>query len=153
VAVAFGAGDYMRDLGLDISSVSTDQTELLYARSKIVNSCKAAGIAPIDTPYLLPLKDNDRFINEVAVARGLGFNGKQCIHPSQLEPVNRAFSPSQENVSYSLRLINAFEDAENQGLGAVSFEGKMIDRMNYAQAKQLLERAKEISEKEASSAN
>jgi citrate lyase subunit beta/citryl-CoA lyase len=147
-AVAFGAGDYLRDLDLDIASVSQDQGELLYARSQIVNSCKALGINPIDTPYLLSLKDKERFMNEVTIAHKLGFSGKQCIHPDQIAPVNQAFSPSEEKVAYSLRLVEAFDEAEREGLGAVSFEGKMIDRMSYAQAKQLLSRKMEISERE-----
>ncbi len=145
--IAFGAGDYLRDLGLDITSVSQDQGELLYARSQIVNSCKAVGITPIDTPYLLSLKDTERFMNEVVIAHKLGFSGKQCIHPDQIAPVNQAFSPSEEKVAYSLRLVAAFDEAEKQGSGAVSFEGKMIDRMSYAQAKQLLAREKEISDR------
>lgn len=147
-AVAFGAGDYLRDLGLDIASVSMEQGELLYARSQIVNSCKAVGANPIDTPYLLSLKDTERFMNEVSIASRLGFGGKQCIHPDQIAPVNQAFSPSEEKVAYSMRLVEAFEEAEKQGLGAVSFEGKMIDRMSYMQAKQLLAKQKEISERE-----
>jgi len=151
--VAFGAGDYLRDLGLDITSVSQDQDELLYARSQIVNSCKAVGIAPIDTPYLLSLKDTELFMNEVAIAHKLGFSGKQCIHPAQIAPVNKAFSPSEKRVAYSLRLVAAFDEAEKQRSGAVSFEGKMIDRMSYAQAKQLLAREKEISDREQHSMN
>ena len=146
-AVAFGAGDYLRDIGLDIASVSQDQSELLYARSLIVNTCKAIGIIPIDTPYLLSLKDTERFMNEVAIARRLGFSGKQCIHPNQIAPINQTFSPSEEQVAYSLRLVAAFEEAVKLGIGAVSFEGKMIDRMSYAQAKQLLAKKKEISER------
>jgi citrate lyase subunit beta/citryl-CoA lyase len=147
-AVAFGAGDYLRDLGLDIESISPDQSELLYARSQIVNSCQAVGVKPIDTPYLLSLRNSELFMNEVDIAYRLGFSGKQCIHPDQIAPINRAFSPSEEKVAYSLRLVEAFEECEKQGLGAVSFEGKMIDRMSYAQAKQLLARMKEISERE-----
>ena len=146
-AVAFGAGDYLRNLDLDIASVSQDQSELLYARAKIVNSCKAVGIKPIDTPYLLSLEDTERFINEVAIAHKLGFSGKQCIHPNQIEPIHQIFSPSEEKIVYSLRLVAAFDEAERQGLGAISFEGKMIDRMSYTQAKQLLARQKEISDR------
>ena len=145
---AFGAGDYLRDLELDITSISPEQTELLYARSHIVNSCKAAGVMPVDTPYLLSLQDTDRFMNEVAIAQKLGFSGKQCIHPAQIPVINQAFSPSEEKVAYSLRLVAAFDEAEKQGSGAISFEGKMIDRMSYAQAKQLLSRQKEISDRE-----
>lgn len=152
-AMAFGAGDYLRDLGLDLESLSPNQDELLYARSQIVNSCKAVGIKPIDSPYLLSLNDSERLMSEIAIAYRLGFSGKQCIHPNQLAPVNRAFSPSEEKIAYSLRLVEAFQEAERQGLGAVSFEGKMLDRMNYDQAKQLLERVGEQSQEHGRSPN
>jgi len=150
-AIAFGAGDYLRDLGGDITTVSDEQTELLYARSHIVNCCKAARVQAIDTPYLTSLKDTDRFLNEVKIAKTLGFSGKQCIHPNQITPVNESFSPLPEKVAYSIRLVAAFEEAEKQGMGAVSFEGKMIDRMSYLQAKELLARNDAIVQREKKS--
>ena len=136
--IAFGAGDYYRDLGRDVAALSFDETELLYARSHIVNASRAAGIQAIDTPYLGLLTDKERFLNEVNIALQLGFSGKQCIHPSQIRPVNQAFSPAEEQVAYSDRLVEAFKEAEAKGMGAISFEGKMIDRMSYLQAQEVL---------------
>jgi citrate lyase subunit beta / citryl-CoA lyase len=148
VALAFGAGDYYRDLGKDVSTLSYDETELLFARSQIVNVSRAAGLQAIDTPYLGLLTDRERFMNEVKIASQLGFNGKQCIHPTQINPVNKAFSPSEGEVAYAGRVVEAFKSAEAKGLGAVSFEGKMIDRMNYMQAKELLSKKESMSIRE-----
>lgn len=148
IGLAFGAGDYYRDLGKDVAALSYDENELLYARSHIVNVSKAAGIQAIDTPYLGLLTDKERFLNEVRIASQLGFTGKQCIHPTQIVPVNQIFSPSDNEVAYASRLAEAFKVAEAKGMGAISFEGKMIDRMSYLQAKDLLGKRETMSVRE-----
>lgn len=150
IAIAFGAGDYCRDLGIDVAKLSADETELLYARAHIVNVSKAEGLQAIDTPFLGLLTDRERFLKEVRLAAMLGFNGKQCIHPSQVEPANAAFTPSPSEIEQSKRLIQAFEEAKARGLGAISFEGRMIDYMSYQQAKEKLTLASLIEEKTTS---
>jgi len=147
IALAFGAGDYCRDLGLDVAHVSREEVELLYARSHIVNVSKATGVLAIDTPFLGLLTDRVRFLEEVRLASMLGFNGKQCIHPSQIEPINTAFTPSSSEIEQAKRLVQAFEEAKSRGIGAISFEGRMIDEMSYQQAKQRLSLAELIEEK------
>lgn len=148
VAVAFGAGDYYRDLGRAVSFLSPEQTELLYARSQIVNGSRAAGVQTIDTPFFGLLTDREGFAKETALALQLGFKGKQLIHPTQIELVNKIFTPSADEAGYSRRLTEAFEEAQARGLGAVSFEGKMIDVMSYKQAKDLVSFVEFIAEKE-----
>ena len=147
VAVAFGAGDYYRDLGGDITAISREEVELLYARSCIVNSSRAAGVPAIDTPFLGLLTDREAFTREVKLAVQLGFKGKQCIHPSQIETVNELFSPSQQEIDRARRIVKAFEDAQARGLGAISFEGKMVDTMTFRQAKETLASTQAIEEK------
>jgi len=147
VAVAFGAGDYCRDLGRDVSHLSSEQTELLYARSQIINGSRAAGVQAIDTPFLGLLTNREGFRKETVLALGLGFKGKQVVHPAQIEFVNNIFTPPQDATKYAKRLIKSFEEAQAQGLGATSFEGRMIDYMSYKQAKDLLSFAKSIVEK------
>jgi len=147
VAIAFGAGDYYRDLGRDITQLSREETELIYARSQIVNTSTAAGVQAIDTPFLGLLTDRERFLGEVKLAAQLGFKGKQCIHPSQIEPVNSMFSPSQAEAEHAKRVAEAFEEAQARGLGAISFEGKMVDYMTYRQAKDTLATAQIIDDK------
>lgn len=148
IAVAFGAGDYYRDLGRGVSFLSPEETELLYARSQIVNGSRAVGVQAIDTPFLGLLTDRESFVKETTLALQLGFKGKQLIHPAQLEFVNEMFSPSADETGYSRRLAETFEEAQARGLGAVSFEGKMIDIMSYRQAKELVNIVELIAEKE-----
>jgi citrate lyase subunit beta/citryl-CoA lyase len=147
IAIAFGAGDYCRDLGRDVSAISQDEIELLYARSKIVNTSRAAGVQAIDTPFLGSLTDRDAFLREVKLGAQLGFKGKQCIHPSQIEAVNEIFSPTQEEIGRAERIVRDFESARAKGLGVISFEGKMVDNMTYRQAKDVLSVAQSIRDK------
>lgn len=139
VALAFGAGDYYRDLGRDVSALSPEETELLYARSQLVNATRAAGVQAIDTPFLGLLTDREGFTRETILGLRLGFKGKQVIHPAQLDFVNKTFSPTEAEVEHAKRLAEAFEQAQAKGLGAISFEGKMIDYMSYRQAKEIVE--------------
>jgi len=147
IAVAFGAGDYYRDLGRG-ASFSPEQTELLYARSRIVNCSVAAGVQAIDTVFFGLLTDRESFMKETMLALQLGFKGKLLIHPTQVEPVNKAFSPLPDEAEYARRVVEAFEEAQARGLGAISFEGKMIDYMNYKQAKDLVRLVEFIAEEE-----
>lgn len=148
IAVAFGSGDYYRDLGRSIASLSPEQTELLYARSQIVNASVASQVPAIDTVFFGLLTDKEAFGQEIRLAFQLGFKGKLLVHPTQIEPVNKAFSPSSDEVKYGNRVVEAFEAAQAKGLGAVSFEGKMIDEMNYKQAKDVVNFAELVSKKE-----
>ena len=120
---------------------------MLYARSHLVNAGRAAGVQAIDTPFLGLLTDRDGFIRGTRLALQLGFKGKQVIHPAQIDFANEAFSPSPEEVNYASRLVEAFEKAQAKGLGATSFEGRMIDYMSYQQAGDLVHFAGVIAEK------
>ena len=146
IALAFGAGDYYRDLGRDVTTISEEENELLYARSRIVNAATAVGIEAIDTPFLGSIVDKTAFLREVQLAVRLGFKGKQCVHPSQIEPINESFSPRREDVNRAMRIVDAFSKAQERGLAAISFEGKMVDIMTYRQAKGLIS-TNEIIEK------
>lgn len=144
IAVAFGAIDFGRDMGI---SLSREGAELLYARSRIAISARAAGVQAIDTPWI-DIADKEGLVQEAETARRLGFRGKLLIHPSQIEPVNRVFSPSEYEVEYAKKVVEAFQRAEARGLGAISLEGKMIDIANFRQAEELLSLAEAIAQKE-----
>jgi len=148
IAVSFGAGDYYRDLGRSVSFLSPGETELLYARSHLANASRAAGIQAIDTPFFGLLTDMKGFTEETILALQLGFKGKLLIHPAQIEVANKIFSPSPDEAEYARRVVEAFEEAQTRGLGVISFEGKMIDYMNYKQAKELASFVEFIAEKE-----
>jgi citrate lyase subunit beta/citryl-CoA lyase len=143
IAVAFGALDFTRDMG---TSVSREGTELFYARSRIAIVARAARVQAIDTPWI-DIADREGLIEEAKAVRQLGFRGKLLIHPSQIEPVNRVFSPSEAEIEYAKKVVKAFKEAEAKGLGAISLEGKMIDIANFRQAEELIAWAEAIAQK------
>jgi citrate lyase subunit beta/citryl-CoA lyase len=123
--VAFGAADYTLDMGIEMTM---EGTELFYARSRISVACRAAGVAPpIDTPFMIDLNDIDALISDAKRAKELGFQGKQVIHPKQIEPCNRIFSPTPEEIAKAEKIIQVFEEAEAAGTAAIQVEGKFID--------------------------
>ena len=130
-------GDLQTDLG---SEWSPDGTELLYARSRILLSARAAGLEqPLDGVFP-GLDDEEGLIRDSMNARRLGYRGKTVIHPKQIEAVHRVFSPSEKEIAHYCDMIAAFEAAEAEGKGAVTFRGKMIDRAMVRKARGLLDR-------------
>lgn len=144
IAMGFGAVDYTRDLG---TSLSKEGTELFVPRSLVSMASRAAGVQAIDTVFI-DLADEQGLIRDSQIARQLGFKGKYLIHPSQIDVVTKAFSPSSKEVEYARKVVSAFKEAEAKGLGATSLEGRMIDIPVYQQAKDLLALAEAIAAKE-----
>jgi len=140
IAIAFGALDFTRDMG---TSPSEEGQEIFYAMSHVALVARAAGVIAIDSPCV-QFRDLDRLQREARRARRLGFRGKLLIHPCQIEWVHRIFSPSDEELAYAQKVKAAFGSAQEQGLGAVSLEGTMIDMVNLRQAEELLRWAEEI---------
>lgn len=138
--LAFGALDYTMDIG---TSFSGEGTELFYARSHLVNASRAAGILPpVDTVYP-GIKDIEGFERDLSLAKQLGMFGKLVIHPSQIEPANRVFTPSEEEIAWARRVLSAFEEAEAAGQGVVQVDGKMVDYPVADRARRILSQAGE----------
>ena len=136
VACYFGAEDFVADLG----GVRTrDNTEVLYARSAVCIAARLAGVPALDM-VTLDYGDGDRFTEEAAGARALGYAGKLCIHPAQVTLANEAFTPSEAEVDRARRLLAAFDAA---GGAATSFEGEMVDEVVAVHARTVLARAGE----------
>lgn len=133
----FGAEDFITDIG---GVRTASNTEVLYARSQVAIAARLAGIPALDQ-VVVDFKDADAFSAEAAVARSLGFRGKLCIHPSQVELANRAFSPSSVELEWARGVLAAAEAAEAEGKGVVSYEGTMVDAPIINRAKALLEAA------------
>ena len=140
----FAAEDFARDLSI---TRTPSLSEFLYARSAIVTAARAADV-PI--PSVIDLvctayrgESGVRVLEEEARGgKGLGFNGKQCIHPTQVGVVERVFSPEEDEVEWAVRVVVADEKAARAGRGAWSLDGKMIDVPVVGKAKALVERAK-----------
>lgn len=130
-------GDLMNDLGCQWTPSGM---ELHYARSRVLLEARAAGVEfPFDGVFL-GLDDEAGLVRDAEFARTLGYRGKTVIHPKQIEPVNRVFTPSEKEIAYYRAMIEAFEAAEQEGNGAISFKGKMIDRAMVRKARNILKR-------------
>lgn len=134
IAVAIGLEDYTADLGVKRTE---EGAESLYARSRIVNACKAAGIQPIDSVYS-DVGNMDGLLSNVLRSKALGFEGMGCIHPRQIEVIHEGFKPGLEEIDNAKRIIAAFEEAEEKGLGVVSLGSKMIDPPVVKRAQQTM---------------
>jgi citrate lyase beta subunit len=114
-ALMFGAADYAADMGQQVGAYQPD-----FARATLVNAAAAGGIAAIDSPFFA-IDKPDELAAECRRSRGLGFYGKAAIHPSQLEPINEVFAPTQAERDLARRILEAAPD----GVGVL--DGKMID--------------------------
>jgi len=123
VAMAIGLEDYTADLG---TRRTNEATESLYARTRMVNACKAAGIQAIDSVFS-DVGDMDALKENVKISKGLGFEGMGCIHPRQIKVIHESFAPEEAEIDKAKKIVNAFIDATEKGLGVVSLGTKMID--------------------------
>ncbi|BAL99668.1 citrate lyase beta subunit [Caldilinea aerophila DSM 14535 = NBRC 104270] len=134
----FGA----EDLAGDIGAIRTPEGwEVFYARSAVVIAAAAYGLQAFDMIYA-DYHDLEGLEKESRFARQLGYAGKTCIHPNQTPIVNRAFSPTEEEIERARRLVQAFEEHQAAGAGAFSFEGKMVDMPMVVAARKILARAR-----------
>ena len=137
-ALALGAVDLALELGLE---PRRDGQEVLLARSQLVLDSAAARIrAPFDLVHL-DIRDGAALEAECRLARSLGFRGKLCIHPAQIETVNRVFSASEEEVERARRVVAAYEREAAEGRGAVAVDGEMVDLPVVERARQVLAEA------------
>lgn len=140
--VAFGAADYTSDLGVEITR---DGQELSYPRARLAVACRAAGLfPPLDTPFMRDLKDLQALEADTLRAKQLGFGGKLCIHPSQVDVVNRIFSPRPEEVRQAETVVSAFEAAQAKGVGAIQVDGKFVDKPVVDRARHILMMARTL---------
>ena len=136
--VIFGGEDFATSIG----AIRTEEaTELSYARGAVVTACAAYGLQAIDI-VTIDFRDIERVRREAEIGAGLGFSGKQIIHPNQVEPVQESFTPDYESIDSARRLVEAFEIHQKDGKGAFALDGQMIDMPLVKNAQKVLERAK-----------
>jgi citrate lyase subunit beta/citryl-CoA lyase len=135
--VAFGAGDFTLDVNM---TWTRTEAELAHARATVVTASRAAGIeAPLDTVWV-DLADPDGLEASARTALTLGFQGKMCIHPDQIAPVNRVFTPTDAEIAFAERVCAAFARAEAEGSAAIQLDGKFIDYPIVYRAQRTLQR-------------
>jgi citrate lyase subunit beta/citryl-CoA lyase len=131
--LAFGSVDFQQDLGIE-----GDDTELLFARSQLVLASRLAGVdAPVDG-VTLAIQDPQQVRSDALRARRLGFAAKLCIHPAQVAPVRDAFAPDEQAVAWARGVVAAV--AANPS-GAITYEGRMVDKPVIDRARAILARA------------
>jgi citrate lyase subunit beta / citryl-CoA lyase len=133
--LAFGAGDFALDMDL---KWSREESELMHYRSRLVLASRANGLeAPLDTVWI-NLPDREGLAASAERVRGMGFQGKLCIHPDQVAIINAAFSPSPEQVAWAHRIVDAFTTAEAAQSAAIQLDGQFIDYPILYQAQRVL---------------
>jgi len=146
-ALIFGPGDYSATMQMPVANIGElDENDHLYPGHRwhavmhaVVAAARANGLRAIDGPYA-GYRDTSGLERASRIARVMGFDGKQCIHPSQLSVVNEIFSPSAEEVTRAKAVVDAYEEAAKAGRGAIGKDGKMIDYANIRMAKALLKK-------------
>ncbi len=142
--LAFGAGDFTRDIGVQWSR---REVESQYARSALVIASRAADIeAPLDSVWIA-IRDLRGLTRSARLVKQLGFQGKMAIHPTQVEPINSAFSPTSGELEYAKRVVAAFEAAEAAGEASLQLDGQMIDYPIVEAAQRILNMANALEAK------
>ena len=124
VAMAIGLEDYTADIG---TKRTNEATESFFARSQVVNACRAAGIQPIDSVFS-DVSDMEALKQNVLKSKAIGFDGMGCIHPRQIKVIHENFAPDKDEIEKAKKIVNAFQVATEKGLGVVSLGTKMIDQ-------------------------
>jgi citrate lyase subunit beta/citryl-CoA lyase len=133
-ALGFGAEDYSGAIGVHPNALA-----LTWPAQQVITGAHAYGLQCWGMAgSIAEVKDLEAFGKDVAYARGIGFTGSVCIHPNQVDIVNRGFSPSAAELEWAQKVVEADQAARAQGLGAVLLQGKMIDKPIVDRAKRWL---------------
>ena len=138
IGISLGVEDFTRCMGIDRTK---DEDELNYARGKVVLEAHAAGVACVDGVYT-KIDDMEGFQIQCEKARSLGFTGKACIHPTQIPYVHKAYMPKQEDIEYSLLVLEEAKKTDINNGGVISLNGKMIDIPIIEKAQKIVALAK-----------
>ncbi len=129
------------DLTADLRCKRTKEgQEIFYARSRMVVAARAAGVEVYDTPFT-DVNDDEGIYVDAQLAKSLGFTGKASISPRHVKAINEVFSPSMKDIDYAYEVMEAIRIGKEQGKGAVSLRGKMIDAPIVARAQQTIDAA------------
>jgi citrate lyase subunit beta/citryl-CoA lyase len=132
-----GTNDLVKATGI---LATPDRRYLMPWLMQLVLAARAGGLDVIDG-VANDFRDLDAFAGECAQGAAMGFDGKSLIHPAQIEPANRAFSPSPEALATARTIRDAFARPENAGRGVIAIDGRMVERLHLAEAEKLLAKA------------
>ena len=137
VALAIGLEDYTADMGV---MRTKEGHESFYARTRLVNACKAAGIQAIDSVFS-DVDDEEGLRKTIRISKSLGFEGMGCIHPRQIRIIHEEYTPSREEIERAMKITDAYMEARKKGLGVVALGTKMIDKPVVKRAEKIIELA------------
>ena len=145
-ALHFGPGDFAASVRMPQTSIGTSDEwdeaypghRFHYAMQRIVVAARAAGLRVLDGP-VADYGDDEGLRESCRVARSLGFDGKWCIHPAQIETVNEVFSPTEREIEWARKVVAAYEEANAAGSGSASVDGLMIDAASIRMARTTLD--------------
>ena len=148
VALPFGPGDFAASVRMPQTSIGVmDEWDEVYpghrfhyAMQRIVVAARAADLRAVDGP-VADYRDEDGLRKSCLLARSLGFDGKWCIHPAQIETVNEVFQPTEEETEWAKKVLKAYEEASAAGRGAITLDGQMIDAASIRMARNTLDQA------------
>lgn len=151
-ALIFGAGDYAASMQMPAAGIGIhDSHDELYPGHRwhsvmhaIVAAARTNGLRCMDGPYAAHT-DSAGFERACRIARVMGFDGKQCIHPGQLAVANTVFSPTESEIAHARRITAAYDAGVADGRGAISLDGQMVDEANVRMARVVLARAEDLS--------
>ncbi len=140
--LSFGAGDFTLDMGM---RWSLGEAELATARAAFVMESRAAELEPpIDTVFI-HLNEDAAFQASAETVRNMGFQGKLCIHPKQIEPAHAVFTPTADEIAYAEKVVAAFDEAEAAGSASIQIEGYFVDYPIVEKARRTLALAADIA--------
>ncbi len=145
-ALHFGPGDFAASVRMPQTNIGTmDEWDeaypghrFHYAMQRIVVAARARGLRALDGP-VADYRDEEGLRESCLISRSLGFDGKWCIHPAQIEAVNEVFSPTEREVEWARKVVAAYEEASAAGTGAISVDGQMIDAASIKMAQNTLD--------------
>ncbi len=138
-ALCFGHADFSRDMQLAAADASRGAA--FHGRCALAIAARATGLAPIDTVHL-DVRNQDAFREDTALGIELGFEGKLCIHPAQVGLANELYTPTEPQIEYAERVLEAHEKARSEGRGVFTVDGKMVDAPLIAAQERVLEKAR-----------
>lgn len=145
----YGPGDYAASVRMPMESIGElDENDQLYPGHRwhhvmhsIVSAARAYNKRAIDGPFA-GIKNAEGLLHSCKIGRAMGFDGKWCIHPGQIETVNQTFVPSDKDIAWARTVLDEYEAALREGRGAISVKGKMIDVASLRMCRTIVERAR-----------
>lgn len=137
IGISPGGEDLTADLGAERT---IEGEELLYIRSKLLLAARGAGVQVYDTVFT-NIRDKVGLILQTKKIVRLGYDGKACIHPSQIEPIHKSFMPTEEEIERAERIVGAYKIAQEQGVGVICVDNRMIDVPVVKRSERILKRA------------